>query len=138
MQFFSENTRFFPSLHIVDNFAENPSLHSAQNRVYYKEKITIHGGISLKKLKSLSPILKAHTKDSVLAPTLKFLEVVFDLLVPVVVAQMIDVGVAKGDKPYILRCFFLLLVMAAVGLTCTVTAQFFAAKASVGFAAGAP
>ena len=95
MQFFSENTRFFPSLHIVDNFAENPSLHSAQNRVYYKEKITIHGGISLKKLKSLSPILKAHTKDSVLAPTFKFLEVVFDLLVPVVVAQMIDIGVAK-------------------------------------------
>lgn len=89
----------------------------------------------MKKLKSLSPILKAHTKDSVLAPTFKFLEVVFDLLVPVVVAQMIDVGVAKGDKPYIVRCFFLLLVMAAVGLTCTVTAQFFAAKASVGFAA---
>lgn len=89
----------------------------------------------MKKLKSLSPALKKHATDSALAPTFKFLEVVFDLLVPVFVAKMIDVGVANGDKPYIVRCFFLLLVMAAVGLTCTVTAQFFAAKASVGFAA---
>ena len=97
--------------------------------------MNLNGVIDLKKLKSLSPALKKHAADSALAPTFKFLEVVFDLLVPVVVAKMIDVGVVNGDKPYIVRCFFLLLVMAAVGLTCTVTAQFFAAKASVGFAA---
>lgn len=95
--------------------------------------MNLNGVIDLKKLKSLSPALKKHAADSALAPTFKFLEVVFDLLVPVVVAKMIDVGVVNGDKPYIVRCFFLLLVMAAVGLTCTVTAQFFAAKASVRF-----
>ncbi len=64
----------------------------------------------------------------------KLLEVVFDLMVPVVVAQIIDVGVAKNDRGYIVEMFFVLLLMAAVGLTCSFTAQFFAAKASVGFA----
>ena len=55
-------------------------------------------------------------------------------MVPVVVAQIIDVGVAKNDRGYIVEMFFVLLLMAAVGLTCSFTAQFFAAKASVGFA----
>ena len=55
-------------------------------------------------------------------------------MVPVVVAQIIDVGVAKNDRGYIVEMFFVLLLMAAVGLLCSFTAQFFAAKASVGFA----
>ena len=55
-------------------------------------------------------------------------------MVPVVVAQIIDVGVAKNDRGYIVEMFFVLLLMAAVGLLCSFTAQFFAAKESVGFA----
>ncbi len=89
----------------------------------------------MKKLAPLLPLLKHHKKYCILAPTFKFLEVVFDLLVPVVVAGMIDVGVKNQDMPYIVRSFILLLLMAAVGLTCTVTAQYFAAKASVRFSA---
>ena len=65
----------------------------------------------------------------------KFLEVVFDLLVPVVIAQIIDVGIANNDHGYIVQKFFILILMAARGLAVSITAQFFAAKASVGFAA---
>ncbi len=72
--------------------------------------------------------------ESMLAPLFKLLEVVFDLLVPLVVAQMIDVGVVNNDRPYMILCAAVLLGMAALGLACSVTAQFFAAKASVGFA----
>lgn len=86
-------------------------------------------------MKSLAVYLKQYRKESVLAPLFKLLEVVFDLLVPIVVAQMIDVGVQNNDRPYILVCFLILILMAAVGMGCSFTAQFFAAKASVGFAA---
>lgn len=85
-------------------------------------------------MKRLEKFLRAYRKESILAPLFKLLEVVFDLMVPVVVAQIIDVGVAKNDRGYIVEMFFVLLLMAAVGLTCSFTAQFFAAKASVGFA----
>ena len=89
----------------------------------------------VKRVKSLSRYLKGYEKETVLAPLFKLLEVVFDLLVPIVVAQMINLGVAYNDRGYILKCFFILLLMAAVGLACSITAQYFAAKASVGFAA---
>lgn len=85
-------------------------------------------------MKRLEKFLRPYRKESILAPLFKLLEVVFDLMVPVVVAQIIDVGVAKNDHGYIVEMFFVLLLMAAVGLTCSFTAQFFAAKASVGFA----
>lgn len=85
-------------------------------------------------MRSLLVYLKQYRKESILAPLFKLLEVVFDLLVPVVVAKMIDVGVAENDRRYLLTCFLILLGMAAVGLICSITAQFFAAKASVGFA----
>ena len=85
-------------------------------------------------MKRLEKFLRPYRKESILAPLFKLLEVVFDLMVPVVVAQIIDVGVAKNDRGYIVEMFFVLLLMAAVGLTCSFTAQFFAAKASVGFA----
>ena len=85
-------------------------------------------------MKRLEKFLRPYRKESILAPLFKLLEVVFDLLVPVVVAQIIDVGVAKNDHGYIVQMFFVLLLMAAVGLLCSFTAQFFAAKASVGFA----
>lgn len=85
-------------------------------------------------MKSLGIYLKPYIKESILAPIFKFLEVLFDLLVPVVVAQIIDVGIANNDHTYIVERFGVLILMAAVGLTCSITAQFFAAKASVGFA----
>jgi ABC-type multidrug transport system fused ATPase/permease subunit len=88
----------------------------------------------VKEMKRLEKFLRPYRKESILAPLFKLLEVVFDLMVPVVVAQIIDVGVAKNDRGYIVEMFFVLLLMAAVGLTCSFTAQFFAAKASVGFA----
>ncbi len=86
-------------------------------------------------MRSLAVYLKSYTKESILAPLFKLLEVVFDLLVPIVVARMIDVGIANNDRGYIWGCFGVLLLMAALGVLCSITAQYFAAKASVGFAA---
>lgn len=83
-------------------------------------------------MKRLEKFLRPYRRESILAPLFKLLEVMFDLMVPVVVAQIIDVGVAKNDHGYIVEMFFVLLLMAAVGLLCSFTAQFFSAKASVG------
>lgn len=85
-------------------------------------------------MRRLAVYLKNYKKESILAPLFKALEVVFDLLVPVVVAQIIDVGVAGGDTGYIIRRVLLLILLALLGLCSSVTAQYFAAKASVGFA----
>ena len=85
-------------------------------------------------MRSLAVYLKNYKKESILAPFFKFLEVVFDLIVPIIIAQIIDVGIANHDNGYIIQRFFILILMAAFGLTCSITAQFFAAKASVGFA----
>lgn len=74
-------------------------------------------------------------KESILSPFFKLLEVVFDLMVPVVVAKMIDTGVAQQDYTFIFKCAAILLAMALLGLLCSVTAQFFAARASAGFGA---
>ena len=85
-------------------------------------------------MKSLGVYLKHYKKESIIAPLFKLLEVVFDLLVPMVVAQIIDVGIAGNNRPYIVSRFGILVLMAAVGLCCSFTAQYFAAKASVGCA----
>ena len=63
-----------------------------------------------------------------MAPLFKMLEACFELMVPLVMAQMIDVGIAKGDKPYIIKCAVILMLLTIVGLTASITAQFFAAK----------
>ena len=86
------------------------------------------------KMRSLAVYLKNYKKESILAPFFKFLEVVFDLIVPIVIAQIIDVGIANHVYKYIVQRFFILILMAALGLASSITAQFFAAKASVGFA----
>ena len=86
-------------------------------------------------MKKLASYLKRYTKESILAPLFKLLEVVFDLMVPLVVARMINIGVAGNDRVYMVRCFLLLILMALLGLAASITAQFFAAKASTGFAA---
>ena len=85
-------------------------------------------------MRSLTVYLKNYKKESILAPFFKFLEVVFDLIVPIVIAQIIDVGIANHNNGYIVQRFSILILMAALGLASTITAQFFAAKASVGFA----
>ena len=86
-------------------------------------------------MKKLASYLKRYTKESILAPLFKLLEVVFDLMVPLVVARMINIGVAGNDRGYMVRCFLILILMALLGLAASIKAQFFAAKASTGFAA---
>lgn len=86
-------------------------------------------------MKKLLGYLKEYTKECILGPLFKLLEASFELLVPLVMAAIIDVGVHNADKPYVLRMCVLLVVLGLVGLACSLTAQYFAAKASVGFAA---
>lgn len=86
-------------------------------------------------MKKLLPYLKRYTMESILAPLFKLLEVCIDLLVPLVVARMINIGVVNNDRGFLLRCFLMLIFMALVGLAFSITAQFFAARASTGFAA---
>ncbi|WP_343286637.1 ABC transporter ATP-binding protein [Faecalibacterium sp. An58] len=78
--------------------------------------------------------LNGYKKESVIAPLFKMLEACFDLLVPLVMADIVNVGIAAHDSRYILTRCGLLLVLALVGLACSVTAQYFSAKAAVGFA----
>lgn len=77
--------------------------------------------------------MRGYRKESVIAPLFKMLEAGFDLLVPLVMASIIDYGIARGDKNYILERCGLLILLGIVGLACSITAQYFAAKASVGF-----
>lgn len=86
-------------------------------------------------MKMILTYLKHYKLESILAPAFKMLEVLFDLLVPLVVAQIIDVGIASGDRWYILQRALLLVGFALLGMASSFTAQFFAAKASVGAAA---
>lgn len=79
--------------------------------------------------------LKGYWKESVLGPLFKLLEASFELIVPFVIAAIIDKGIPSGDAGYILRMGLALVGLALVGLVCSVTAQFFAAKAAVGLAA---
>ena len=81
----------------------------------------------------LARYLKHYKKESIIGPLFKMLEAFFELLVPLVVADMIDNGIAKGDKTYIYRAAFIMVLLGVVGLVCSLIAQFFAAKASVGF-----
>lgn len=67
---------------------------------------------------------------SILAPLFKLLEALFDLLVPLVVAEIINVGINQGDTGVILRCCGLLVLLGVVGLACSITAQWFAAQAA--------
>ena len=75
---------------------------------------------------------KATKNETILAPFFKFLEVVFDLMVPVVIAHMIDVGIAENNRGVIIRSFFDSVLMAGAGLTVSITAQFFRSKSKYG------
>ena len=85
-------------------------------------------------MKKLLIYLKNYKKKCVLAPLFKLLEASFELIVPLVMAAIIDRGITVSDRPYIFKMGGVLVLLAAVGLTCSITAQYFAAKAAVGFA----
>lgn len=86
-------------------------------------------------MKKLLVFLKDYRKESILGPLFKLLEASFELLVPLVIASMIDWGIDRGDKQYIIKMCLILLLLSLVGFASAVTAQFFAAKAAAGFAA---
>ncbi len=86
-------------------------------------------------MKKLLVYLKTYKKETILAPLFKMLEASFELFVPLVIAAIIDTGIENKDVPYIVRMAIVLVVLAVVGLTCSLTAQYFSAKAAVGFAA---
>ena len=87
-------------------------------------------------MKHLKPYMKKYRWQSILAPAFKMLEAGFDLTVPLLVARIIDDGIAVGNTQVIWSNFALMLLMALLGLSCSFTAQFFAAKAAIGSAAG--
>lgn len=86
-------------------------------------------------MKKLWKYMRDYRREGILAPLFKLLEASLELLVPLVMAQIIDTGIANGDRGFILSRCGILVALAAVGLACSITAQYFAAKASVGFAA---
>lgn len=85
-------------------------------------------------MKKLLIYLREYKKECVLAPLFKLLEASFELIVPLVMAAIIDRGIAVSDRPYIIKMGGVLVLLALVGLTCSITAQYFAAKAAVGVA----
>lgn len=84
-------------------------------------------------MKKLLVYLKDYKKESIFAPLFKMLEATFELIVPLVVTAIIDVGIANRDNGYILKMCLVMVALGLIGLACSVTAQYFAAKAAVGF-----
>ena len=84
-------------------------------------------------MKKLLVYLRDYKKETVLGPLFKLLEALFELLVPLIMASIIDKGISNGDKNYIVRMCLVLVGLGIIGLACSLTAQYFAAKASVGF-----
>ncbi len=79
--------------------------------------------------------LRTYKKESILGPLFKLLEASFELFVPLVMAAIIDTGIGGGEKSFIYKMCGVLIILAVIGLTCSITAQYYAAKAAVGFAA---
>lgn len=84
-------------------------------------------------MRKLFTYLSDYKKESIIAPLFKMLEALFDLFVPLVVAGIINNGILKGDRTYIVRMCLVLILLAVVGMACAILAQYFAAKAAVGF-----
>ena len=80
-------------------------------------------------MKRLLSYMKAYRKESLLGPLFKMLEASFELLVPLVVASMVDVGIRGRDVSYVLRMGGILVLLGIIGLACSLTAQYFAARA---------
>ena len=86
-------------------------------------------------MKKVMEYLSHYKRECILGPLFKLLEASFELAIPLVVARIVDVGIAQGDTGYILRMCLLMGALGFIGLACAVTAQYFAAKAAVGTAA---
>ena len=86
-------------------------------------------------MKKLLKYMKGYGKECVLGPLFKLLEASFELLIPLVVAGIVDTGIERGDRGYVVKMCLVMVALGIVGLASAVTAQFFAAKAAVGFAA---
>ena len=86
-------------------------------------------------MKKVLEYLKYYKKETILAPLFKMLEASFELFVPLVIASIIDRGIEKEDTTHILWMGVVLVLLGIIGLTCSVTAQYFSAKAATGFAA---
>lgn len=84
-------------------------------------------------MRKLLIYMKDYKKESVLAPLFKLLEASFELLVPLVMARIIDRGIGNGDRHYVIIMCLLMVSLGIIGLVCSATAQYFAAKAAVGF-----
>lgn len=85
-------------------------------------------------MKGLLKYLKDYKKESILAPLFKMLEASFELLVPLVMAAVVDKGIEGRDKSYIVTMCFVMILLGLIGFVCSITAQYFAAKAATGFA----
>lgn len=84
-------------------------------------------------MRKLLRYLRNYKKESIIGPLFKLLEACFELIVPLVMANIIDIGIKNQDMPYIWKMGVVLLLFGVLGLTCSLTAQYFAAKAAVGF-----
>lgn len=84
-------------------------------------------------MKRLIRFLRGYEKESVLAPLFKMLEATFELIVPLVVANIVDIGIKNQDVPYIWRQCVIMVLLGVIGLVCSLTAQYFSAKAAMGF-----
>lgn len=84
-------------------------------------------------MKGILRYLRDYKKESILAPLFKMLEATFELLIPVVMANVIDVGIAGRDIGYVVRMCLLMILLGIIGLVCSITAQYFSAKAATGF-----
>lgn len=87
-------------------------------------------------MKKMFSFLKPYKKECVIAPSFKMLEAIFELIVPLIIAHIIDEGIALSRKAVVFKAGGILLLLYFIGLTCSLTAQFFAARAAVGFAKG--
>ena len=86
-------------------------------------------------MKKILKYMKGYGKECVLAPLFKMLEAAFELMIPLVVAEIVDVGISQGNMNYIMKMCIVMVVLGVVGLISSCTAQFFAAKAAVGYSA---
>ena len=84
-------------------------------------------------MKKLLRFLKGYEKETILAPLFKMLEASFELIVPLVVSGIVDVGIPNRDTAYIWRMCVIMILLGVIGLTCSLTAQYFSAKAAMGF-----
>ena len=85
-------------------------------------------------MKKILVYLKDYKKESILAPLFKMLEASFELLVPLVVKKIVDIGIVNSDRGYVGKMCLLMIALGLIGLVCSITAQYFSAKAALAFA----